>query len=246
MQLTNRDINATAEIHPVPVSSFIPSGDAHSPILCTSQPNMSMAFTTYHISEDSWNHHYNVLTTAGGSKHHMYIAVAPSEPEISVYDGTTVDGPLIGLATFRRFTSNCDVRLDVDKHWTHLTKKGLMSMSPSFSFNIVLHGDPCQLTWKKTRSLGSHRSPYGNLKLVDDEQKVLAVFSAGPVSGVTGELEMQADFGEEVDRMALLTALAVRERQRRQSARSARAGRDQVYTTGAAIGGAGAGGGGGG
>lgn len=120
-----------------------------------------------------------------------------------------------------------------------------MSMSPTFSFEAPLHGQPCHLTWKKTRSFGSHRSSYGNLKLVDDSQKVLAVFSAGPVSGVTGTLEMQVDLGDEIDRMTLLTVLAVRERQRRQTTRSARAGREQVMTTGAAIGGAGAGGGGG-
>lgn len=202
-----------------------------------------MAYTQYHISEDSWSHHFNVV--AAGSKRPMYIAVSPSEPAITVYDGTSIDAPVLGLATFHRFSSNCDVRLDADKHWTHLTKKGLMSMSPTFSFEAPLHGQPCHLTWKKTRSFGSHRSSYGNLKLVDDSQKVLAVFSAGPVSGVTGTLEMQVDLGDEIDRMTLLTVLAVRERQRRQTTRSARAGREQVMTTGAAIGGAGAGGGGG-
>ncbi|KAJ5180864.1 hypothetical protein N7492_004074 [Penicillium capsulatum] len=200
-----------------------------------------MAFTQYHISEDSWNHHFNVVTAGG--KHPMYIAVSPNEPAITVYDGTSIDAPVLGLATFRRFSSNCDVRLDADKHWTHLTKKGLMSLSPSFSFDLPFHGEPYHLTWKKTRSLGSYRSSYGNLKLVDDEQKVLAVFSAGPVSGVTGTLEMQADFGDEIDRMTLLTLLAVRERQRRHTTRSAREGRDQVMTMGAATGGASAGGG---
>lgn len=203
-----------------------------------------MAFAQYQISEDSWNHHFNVVTS--GHKHPLYIAVSPSEPAITVYDGTSIDAPVLGLATFHRFSSNCDVRLDADKHWTSLTKKGLMSMSPTFSFEAPLRGEPCRLTWKKTRSWGSHRSPYGNLKLVDDDQNVLAVFSAGPVSGVTGTLEMQADLGEEAHRTFLLTVLAVRERQRRQTTRSARAGRDQAMTTGAAIGGAGAGGSGGG
>lgn len=97
---------------------------------------------------------------------------------------------------------------------------------------MPLHGEMRSLAWKRTRSLGRHSSPYGNTKLVDEQsQEVLAVFSDSR-SLVTGRLELHADYGEAFDRMALLTGLTVREKHRRQTTRTARAGREDVYTVG--------------
>lgn len=211
-----------------------------------------MPFTQFHVTEESLGHHYNVTTAADeGEKHQFFIENSPSAAEkadLTIHDGADPNGPIIGISKFHRFSSNCDVRLADDnppkprqEDWVHLTKKGLVSTS--YSFQIPLQGQLATLAWKKTRSMGSGSSPYGNMKLVHEQHNdVLAVFSSDPFSLVTGRLDMYGDYGELFDRWALLTGVAVRERTRRQNNRSVRT-RDNVYTVGAAGGGAGSGGG---
>jgi hypothetical protein len=211
-----------------------------------------MPFTQFHVTEDSLGHHYNVAAADDtGGKHQFFIENSPSAAkklDLTIYDGADSQGPIVGLCKFHRFSSNCDVKL-VDEHigtdegWASITKKGIVSSS--FTFKIPVHGQKSDFTWKKTHSLGDGSSPYGNMKLVDEHTAdVLAVFSSDPFSLVTGRLDIQGDFGESFDRWALLTGVAVRERQRRQNTRSVRS-RDNVYTMGAAVGGGGGGMGGG-
>lgn len=210
-----------------------------------------MPFTQFHVTEESLGHHYNVIAADdAGGKHQFFIENSPSaskKPDLTIYDGADGQGQVIGICKFHRFSSNCDVKL-VDEHvdtdgWKSITKKGIVS--PSFAFQIPMHGQVTNLAWKKTRSLGDGSSPYGNLKLVNEQSDdVLAVFSSDPFSLVTGRLDMQVNYGESFDRWALLTGVAVRERQRRQNTRSVRS-RDNVYTMGAAVGGPGGGMGGG-
>jgi hypothetical protein len=192
----------------------------------------------FHVTEEPWGHHYKVVASDGeGGKRHFFIE--NKKPDLTIHDGTEIDGPIVGLSRFRRFTSNCDIRLDDAGEWMSLAKKGVVT--PSYTFQIPLHGQMTHLAWKKTRSMGSFYGPYGNLKLVDEQSlDVMAVFSSNGDSLVTGRLDMYGDYGESFDRMALLTALAVRERSRRQTTRSARVGHENVYTTGA-CGGAGGG-----
>jgi hypothetical protein len=89
-----------------------------------------------------------------------------------------------------------------------------------------------RFTWKKTSSLGGSHS--GNLKLVEDSGKVVAVFSAGgSFSMKTGQLDVYANYGERFSLMVLITGIALREKLRRTNSAAASS----------AGGGAGAGGG---
>lgn len=209
-------------------------------------------FTQFHVTEESLGHHYNVVAADdAGGKHQFFIENSPSaakKPDLTIYDGADSQGPMVGICKFHRFSSNCDVNIvdghvDTNDRWKSVTKKGIVS--PSFAFQIPVHGQMANLAWKKTRSMGSASSPYGNMKLVNEQSEdVPAVFSSDPFSLVTGRLDMRGDFGESFDRWALLTGVAVRERQRRQNTRPVRT-RDNVYTMGAAVGVAGGGMGGG-
>ncbi|KAJ5095458.1 hypothetical protein NUU61_004814 [Penicillium alfredii] len=210
-----------------------------------------MSSTQFHVTEESWGRHYRAVTDSkDGGKRHFFIEnsqFSSQKPDITIHDGADINDSVIGLSKFRRLSSDCDVTLIEDEQtnktdWVPLIKKGLVSAS--YSFYIPIQGQLSHLVWKKTRSMGSHSSPYANMKLVDeDSQNVLAVFSSDTYSLTAGRLDMTGDYGERVDRMVLLTGLAVRERQRRQNKGSVRARRDSVFTVGAAGGGAGSGGG---
>lgn len=203
--------------------------------------------TQFHVTEESLGHHYKVVTTDNqGGKHQFYIENAPSateKPDLTFYDGPDSNGPVIGLAKFPHVSANCDVKLideQLKEDWVPVTKKGFMAMK--YTFQIPAGGKPGSFAWKKTRSMGSGSSPYGNMKLVDEKsQDVVAVFSSDPFSLVAGRLDMREDYGDSFDRWALVTGIAVRERQRRQNIRSVRA-KENVYSMGAAGGGMGMGG----
>ncbi|KAJ5080823.1 hypothetical protein N7456_013533 [Penicillium angulare] len=204
-----------------------------------------MPTSQFQVTDESWGNHYHVIASDGSGEHHLFIENSPFSKtpyDIAIHDGPDIEGRIVGLSKFRRFSSNCDVKLHDDEDWIPMLKKGLISTS--YSFEMFVDGINHKLSWKKTRSMGIGASAYGNSKLVDNEsQDVLAVFSSDPRSLVTGQLNIRGDHGETFDHMALLTGLVFREKQRRQSTRTARAGRDDVLTTGAAIGGAGGGGG---
>lgn len=198
--------------------------------------------THFHVSEESLGHHYSVVTTDDqGAKHRFYIENAPSaskKPDLTFYDGADNTGPLMGLSKFPRITNNCEVRLideQSNDHWVPVTKKGFMSMKYTFEIPVGYKQGP--FTWKKTRSMGRGSSPYGNMKLIDEQSHdVLAVFSSDPFSLVTGRLDMLQDQGDSFDRWALITGITVREKQRRHTLRSVRS-KENVYTVGAVGGG---------
>ncbi|KAJ5310025.1 uncharacterized protein N7443_002486 [Penicillium atrosanguineum] len=202
--------------------------------------------TQFHVSEESLGHHYSVVTADDqGGKHQFYVENAPGaskKPDLTFYDGADNTGSLIGLSKFPRITNNCEVRLvdeQSNEDWVPVTKRGFMSMK--YTFEIPAGCKQGALTWKKTRSMGSGSSPYGNMKLIDEKShNVLAVFSSDSFSLVTGRLDMCQDQGGSFDRWALITGMAVREKQRRHTIGTVRS-KENVYTMGAAGGGMGMG-----
>lgn len=215
-----------------------------------------MSNKQFHISEQPGCHHYNVTTTdLAGDEQHFFLENSPfdkSQPDLRMHIGPDITGPVIGVSRYKRFSQDCQISLldsdeDVEKfasNWenVHLAKKGYLS--PSFAFQAQRYGEMARFAWKKTRSMGSHATPLGNLKLVDESSdEVLAVFSSESYSLVPGSVEMCGEFGEEFDRLALLTGVSVREKQRRAQSRHMRHGADYVFTAGAAGGGMGMGGG---
>lgn len=200
--------------------------------------------TRQFVVEESWGPHYSAVSTNGDDlEHRLFIQNFPHDPKKPdlILRETDADGPSLGKAQFRRLSSNCDIQLENGQDGTQLSKQGLVS--PSYKFQMPIYGEKRYLAWKKTRSLGNHNSPHGNIKLMDEKtNEVLAVFSRDGFAFVPGCLDIYGSYGDSFDQIALLTGLAVREQQRRQTTRSVRAGRENVYTMGAAGGGAGGGG----
>lgn len=197
----------------------------------------------FQVTEESWGNHYHVTTDNGfGGERHLFIENNPfaSKPsDIAIHEGPDIEGPVLGVSKFHRFSQNCDIKMGEHvQKWTRMVKKGLIS--PSYSFQMEVQGQSHQLVWKRTRSLGAGASAYGNSKLVDEEsQDVLAVFSSDPRSLVTGNLDVYGNHDDAFDQVVLLTGLVFREKHRRQTVRTARAGRDDIFITGGALGGAG-------
>ncbi|KAJ5728202.1 hypothetical protein N7493_004532 [Penicillium malachiteum] len=196
------------------------------------------------VEEPMGNHYHATTSDAFGEEQHLFIENSPFSSkslDLTIHDGQDIEGPILGVSKFHRFSSKCDVQMDGDHEWVPMVKKGLISSG--YSFQTPIQGENHTLSWKRTRSVGSGFSPYGNSKLVDEEtQEILAVFSSDPRSLVAGHLKIYGENGGPFDHLVLLTGMVFREKRRRQTTRTARAGRDDVFTLGAAIGGAGGGG----
>jgi hypothetical protein len=220
------------------------TGTAHSSPNLNYIQNSNMPYKQFHITEQPGCHHYNVTTTATtDNKQHLFLENSPfdnTQPDLRMHLGPDTTGPIIGTSKYKRFSQDCQISLEEDfdnrdSNWvnTTLSKKGYLS--PSYVFQAHLYGELGRFSWKKTHSMGSHATPLGNLKLVDESSDdVLAVFSSESYSLVPGCVEMCGEFGEEFDRLALLTGVSVREKQRRAQSRSMRHGKDYVFTAGAA------------
>ncbi|KAJ6021450.1 hypothetical protein N7540_006954 [Penicillium herquei] len=199
----------------------------------------------FQVVEESMGNHYHATTSdALGEERHLFIENSPFSKkslDLTIHDGQDIEGRILGVSKFHRFSSKCDVQMDGNQEWIPMVKKGLISSI--YSFETPIYGESHTLSWKRTRSVGTASSAYGNSKLVDEEsQDILAVFSSDPRSLVADHLEIYGQYSEPFDHLVLLTGLVFREKRRRQTTRTARAGRDDVFTTGAAIGGAGGGG----
>ncbi|KAJ5669679.1 hypothetical protein N7462_010749 [Penicillium macrosclerotiorum] len=155
-----------------------------------------MAPSQFHITEESWGNHYRVATTnSGGSTQHFFVEnwpFDPHRPDLAIHAGPDPSSPVLALSKFRRFSADCEVAVLADAgaepEWMRLAKEGLMS--PRYGFD----GDGGQFVWKKTRSMGSHATPLGNMKLVEARNlDVRAVFSSNSYTLVTGSLEMYGE-----------------------------------------------------
>ncbi|CEO60621.1 hypothetical protein PMG11_05238 [Penicillium brasilianum] len=220
-----------------------------------------MSYKEFHITEQPGCHHYHVTATdITGDTQSFFLENSPfdkSQPDLRMHLGLDATGAVIGESRYKRFSQDCQIslvendllyadNLDNDGVQVTLSKKGYLS--PRYAFQTSLYGEMGRFLWKKTRSLGKHATPLGNLKLVkDSSDEPLAIFSSNSYSLVPGCVEMCGEFGEEFDRLALLTGVSVREKQRRSRSRQMRHAGDYAFTSGVGLGmGLGAGGGGGG
>lgn len=222
----------------------------------------NMPYNQFQITEQP--HHYTVTstrtTTTNPKGQHLFPENSPfdtSQPDLRMHIGPDTTGPVIGASKYKRFSQDCqislfeneaDTEINPENAWKNinLSKKGYLS--PSYVFQARLYGEMSHFSWKKTKSIGKHATPLGNLKLVDGSSgEVLAVYSSESYTLVHGLVEMCRKFGEEFDRLALLTGVSVREEHLAAGAEQAddgRHGNDYVFTAGVAgVGGGGMGGG---
>jgi hypothetical protein len=168
----------------------------------------------------------------------------PGKPDLTFHAGANTTGPIAGVSKYRHFSSDTEIGLGDPSQphaieWFRLNRDSIMS--GRYSIRITLgtttgsnnnnqqQQQSRTFTWKKTRSLSRHS---GGLKLVDESDRVVAVFASE--GSLSGQMDIYVQYGERFQLIVLVSGLALREKLAR--ARKAAA----------ASAGAGAGGGGGG
>ncbi|KAJ5664590.1 hypothetical protein N7462_011403 [Penicillium macrosclerotiorum] len=174
--------------------------------------------TRYNISGGNWNSEYQVTSDGAVIYHVKNSSPSQDKPDLTFYSGASTDGSVAGSGKFVRFSSNIQLSLaDPSQPSTTtsvcLNKKGIISTR--YTLQMTIEGQARSLAWKNTEMNDSF-GPSASHKLVDEANEVLAVFSPGGGRvQKDGVLEVFVDYGTQFDLMALIGALALREKSRK-------------------------------
>jgi hypothetical protein len=210
----------------------------------------STPITQYTITRGVFRSSYDITTTGqhGQPLYHVDNSHwTPGKPDLTFHAGANTTGPIAGVSKYRHFSSDTEIGLGDPSQphaieWFRLNRDSIMSgrYSIRITLGITTTGrnnvnnnqqqqQPRTFTWKRTRALSRHS---GGLKLVDESDRVVAVFGSGGSFSTSGQMDIYVQYGERFQLLVLVSGLALREKLAR--ARKAAAA------------GAGAGGGGGG
>jgi hypothetical protein len=152
--------------------------------------------TVYHVDNSHWT---------------------PGKPDLTFHAGPNTTGPIAGVSKYRHFSSDTEIGLGdpAQAHaieWFCLNRDSRISVRYSIRMSIGSNHQPCTFTWKRTRSLGSSRHS-GDLKLVDESDRILAVLSSGgSFTSTSGQMDIYAQYGDRFQLMVLVSGLALREK----------------------------------
>lgn len=183
-------------------------------------------FCQYHITHTPWRHNYDVKTPDGQQLYHAFNAQwAIGKPALKLYAGSDDNGLVVGAVTNLQFSSKCEVCLgdpsQEDIAWQVMRNTGVTSIQYVSQIDLG-DGTVVRFTWKEKQSKGISGIVRGETyEMVNNEtEEVLAVFSAGSsftMKKKTAHFDIYANYGKDFNLMALLTILAVREKQRRRT-----------------------------
>ncbi|CAI7676978.1 unnamed protein product [Penicillium manginii] len=164
--------------------------------------------TEYTVTGGSWNAEYQVVLDSTTLYHVKNESPTPDKPQLTFFAGNGANGPIVGSA--KSVQSNS---LDKTSTSARLSKKGLITTRHVFETEIS--HQKRTFTWKSSEMIDSF-GPFQSLKLVDEENNVIACFFPGGTRlKPNGALLLYVDLGESFVLMILMTALALREKQRR-------------------------------
>ncbi|KAJ5481059.1 hypothetical protein N7539_006953 [Penicillium diatomitis] len=161
----------------------------------------------YDISESSGHAEYHVNLEPIWDRFHRKDLVFYEGPE-------SKPGPIVACTKFRRAVKHVelgfgDLAEPSDIEWSEMRCEKLVV---HYVFTVPVGDDrkPHTFVWKRTRSQGIGSR---GLKLVDEADRLIAVYSAGGcMSSNTGQIDIYEDFGGHFQLVVLVSALAVRQR----------------------------------
>jgi hypothetical protein len=191
----------------------------------------SQPITHYTITRGVLRSSYDITTNGQPIYHVDNSHWTPGKPDLTFHTGPNTNGPIAGVSKYRHFSSDTEIGLGDPSQpnaieWFCLNRDNWMSVRYSIRITVGTgigsdhQPQPRTFIWKKTRSLSNHS---GGLKLVDESERVVAVFaSGGSFSSTSGTLDIYVQYGERFQLMVLVSGLALREKLLR--ARKAAAG----------------------
>ena len=201
----------------------------------------------FEITHSTWKRCYD-LQPIRGSGAPLHASVASnwhrSKPTLTLHAGPSVAGPVVAVCHMPSMTGNMSLGLGdpgaaaaaalAGVQWVDMHHTGIRSADYAIGLPLPgpagQQGQFVQLQWKRTH----HEAVDGqsvsalsvrNFKLVDAQTgALLAVFNGQWGPSRCGTLQINVQFGREFDVMVQMSCLAIIEKMRRRSQRSAAAG----------------------
>lgn len=160
-------------------------------------------------------------------------AFTPNKPDLTLHSGPTAESSVLAVCHFVKFSGDFKVGLGDPSHpdavsWEDVTKLGLSASKYRWETSIpgaTSGGKPRGLLWKRTRAVGVDDTKIPalsirNHKLVDEETgELLAVFTSDYSLSKCGKMQLNVDYGEDFDRMVLITMLGLYDKARQRTHR---------------------------
>ncbi|KAG2419783.1 hypothetical protein HFD88_004579 [Aspergillus terreus] len=194
--------------------------------------NATSGSRLYQIYHSMFRYDYNVMTADKTPLFHVYNSTfTPKKPELTVHAGSDEKGPRVAACKFLHFSRHVKVCLGDPENvgsaqWEDLLCQNLRHNKYRWQMTVKSAGGPERRSflWKSTRSVGvggEKPSVFNSncWKLVEERSGRVAAVFTGTMTSIkkSGKLQVDADYGQEFDLMALVTVLALYEKQRRRS-----------------------------
>lgn len=196
---------------------------------------MERPVTTFNIERPSFTRHYEISNERGV----LYGDISkftPKKPDLTLHNGSSDKGPVIGMVHFNHFSTEMTMGLgdpanSASVAWEALRRMGWTASAHEFHFTMP-SGERKLFTWKRTKSQhiagkSTTKMDRNNMKLVEGtDGRVIGLFTTNGIMSRSGTLQIFVAFGEHFDLFVLLAVLAIYEKnmRRKQSAGAASAG----------------------
>lgn len=195
----------------------------------------------YIITNPLFRRHYNINSADDQPLFYAEISMfTPNKPDLILRAGTSSKAPIVAVSKFLKSRGDYKIGIGnpedvINVQWEDMTKELLHKPKYRFEMTVQCASDQTQserrsFLWKRTRTIGvENEAPSKwtgrNYKLVDERtEQVLAVFSGAKRPGRVGKLQIRVEYGEDFDRMVLVSCLTLCEKARRRKQRSSGGG----------------------
>ncbi|KAJ5774631.1 hypothetical protein N7457_009527 [Penicillium paradoxum] len=186
----------------------------------------------YNITRPLLHRHY--IISSADDQPLLYGEISsftPNKPDLTLHAGASSQAPIVAVSNFLKLSGNYKLGIGNpdaagNMIWEDMTKE--LIHKPKYRFEMIIPLEPDQsqgerraFLWKRTHSVGIGDSAPSkwttqNYKLVNERtEKVLAVSSGATRPGRVGKLQIRVEYGEEFDRMVLISCLSLYEKARR-------------------------------
>lgn len=194
----------------------------------------------YNITNRLFHRHYDINSADDQPLFYGEVSVFTlNKPDLTLHAGTSSQAPIVAVSKFRKSSGGYKIGIgnpdDVNAvQWEDMTKELIHKPKYRFEMTVQCGSDQTQsgrrsFLWKRTRTVGVEDSAPSkwtarNYKLVDEHtEHVLAVFS-GAKLGRGGKLQIRVEYGEDFDRMVLVSCLSLYEKAKRKQKASSGGG----------------------
>jgi hypothetical protein len=195
----------------------------------------------YNITNRLLHRHYDITSADDQPLFYGEISMfTPNKPDLILHAGTSTQAPIVAVSKFKKSSGDYKIGLGNPDNvsavqWEDMTKELILKPRYRFEMTVQCGFDQAQsgrrsFLWKRTRTIGVENSAPSkwtnqNYKLVDEHnEQILAVFSGATGLSRGGKLQIKVEYGEDFNRMVLISCLSLYEKARRRKQRGSGGG----------------------